>query len=250
MPFSLVENWDSVTAPAVPAGWNNDAGMVTSTSQSNTAPNSLALTSGTAGVVYYATYATADPGNGMTLDYTAFVFVDTSASTGLYRVGPTFRCSSATMNNTSTSCYWVNVAFNNAFTGNRIRFSKIVNGTVTDLSEVANTDLSFNRGTWYSIRTLCYGSDTFNVTLTRITDGYTMNTAGVFGLSSTPVFSSLVASDIASGAYFGLAAAGANTASKLFMDSLGANASGAVVTPPPKPKIIRIPWGCTCWHPD
>ncbi|MDR3582574.1 MAG: hypothetical protein P4L67_04845 [Candidatus Pacebacteria bacterium] len=248
MAFSLVGNWDSVTPPAIPANWNNDAGMVTSAAQFFSSPNSLVLSSGTAGTKYYATSGIADPGAGATFDLTGMVYVTSSATVGLYKVGPTMRCSAATMDNSTTSAYWVNLAYNNAFTGAHLQFDKIVNGTVTTLASVTNSDSSLIQGSWYAIRVVTYGLNIFNVTLTRMSDGYTMDSSGAFQPTSVNVISSLTASDITSGGYYGFAAQANNTSSRVFMDDLLVNASGAIVLPPRRPVVVPIPF--QYYHPD
>lgn len=248
MPFMFTENWDSVTPPAMPANWSNDVGMVTSSAQHYSGANSLALTSGTAGVKYYATYGVSDPSGGVTFDLTALVYATATANVGLYKVGPTMRCSAATMDNSTTSAYWVNLAYNNAFTGAHIQFDKIVNGTVTTLASVTNSDASLNLAGWYSIRVVTYGANSFNVILTRISDGYQMDSSGAFGASSVSAITSLSAPDIATGGYYGFAAQGNNTSSRLFMDDVLVNASGAVVVPPRKPVVVPVPF--QYYHPD
>jgi hypothetical protein len=241
MSFTMSENWDSVTPPALPANWNNDAGMVTSSSQHYSGSNSLALTSGTAGVKYYATYGVSDPGAGATFDFTQLVYIDSSAPSGDYLVGPTFRCSAATMNNSSTSCYWLYLIKTVGLGSHDFRFAKIVNGTVTDLYTVFIGSGEVVVATWFAIRVITYGSNVFNVIVTRVSDGYTMDQFGAFNPTASVAISGFNATGVASGNYYGLCAAAANTGGKIFMDDGLVNASGgSVVLPPKRPLVVPV----------
>ena len=243
MAFTIAENWDGVTAPAVPVDWNVDSQIVTSTARSNSAPNSLTLGSGTSGVKYYATYSFADPAHGATMDLTQFFYIDSGANAGTFNFGPTFRCSAATMNNSSTSCYWFYVNFIANAGSQQFRFAKIVNGTVTDLYTVFAGSAVFVPGGWYSVRVVCTGSNTFNVIITRQSDGYTMDQFGVFNASPSVAVQNFVATDITSGDYYGACFQAAITSSKIFMDDAGVNASGgSVILTPRKPIVISTPF--------
>jgi hypothetical protein len=231
----------------MPADWAGDAGMVTSSTHSYSGANGLALTSGTAGVVYYATYGVADPGDGETVDVTGMVYFDAAASGGAFYAGPTFRCSSAAMDDSSTSCYWARIYFDGFVGNSEFRLSRVVNGTVTDMKTVSSSG-QISRGYWYRIRATCAGSDLFNVVLTRMADGYTMNASGTFQSSPASVVSSFSATSIANGAYFGYAASAADTGSKVFMDDISANLGDAAVVPPRAPFVVPIPF--QYYHPD
>lgn len=253
MSFSLSENWDSVTAPSVPAGWTVDAPFVTSTTYDHTAPNSLKVGTATSGTKYYATSTSSDADGGSQVDCTTLVYFESSVSSGdSANGGLTFRCSSSTMDNSSTSCYWAYISVNTSGTGNYLKFAKIVNGTVTDLASVQNLDSGLLKGQWYGIRVLSVGVNQFNVNLTRISDSYTMNSSGNFSAASASAIS-LTAADISSGAYYGVAGA-ANTvigsaSNKIYFDEVTVSASAYVMAiPPRKPCVVRLPF--QYYHPD
>jgi hypothetical protein len=244
MPFTLSENWDGVTAPTIPVGWNVDSDYVTATVNRYSTPNSLRLNNTASGTTLYATSSSLDSGGGATIDLTSLVYVDASAVSGDYYAGPTFRCSASPMNNTSTSCYWVRLWVNPAFAGlggATLRFSSIVNGTVTDLYSVFSGSNQVQPGYWFSIRVVSYGSDVFNVIVTRLSDGYTMNPiSGDFAPTASTAISGYHATAIASGGYNGLAA-DALSSGKIFFDDLNINTAG-VVAMPRRPVIARIPF--------
>jgi hypothetical protein len=241
MAFSLYENWDLVTPPAIPANWNNHVAMSTSSSKKYTGSNSLTLTTGS-GAKYYATYGVPDPGGGAAVDITSLIYFDSSITTGDYYAGPTFRCSAATMDNTSTSCYWVYLWYNPAPGSTALRFTKIVNGTVTFLNTTYISTGELARGVWYSIRILSYGSNLFSVSLARSSDGYTLSPSGTFGSSPSVAIPSLTASDITSGSYYGLCANASTATAQIFMDDLLVNASGVLAPPPKSPLVVPIPF--------
>lgn len=247
MAFTFAESFDGVTAPALPAGWTFDSQYVTSTTRSVSAPNSLFLSSGSSGTRYFGTYGTPDPGAGATVDVSLKIYIDVSANTGLYKAGMLIRGSSSTLDNTSTSMYWVNVAFNNVFSGPHVQFDKLVNGTITTLASVTNNDPFMALGTWYELRCVCAGSSTFNVTITRLSDGWTMDSGGNGTSATVPTISGLVATDIASGSYYGVCANG-QTSGKIFMDSINVSGGAALVLPPRKPHVVPIPF--RCYKPD
>jgi len=243
MSFTLTENWDSTTAPAVPGTWNADSQIVTSTTRFRSSPNGLTLGSGTANTKYYATYSVADTGHGATLDLTQYVYVDTLSVPGNYNIGPTFRCSAATMDNSSTTCYWFYLNYLLPSGAQQLHFAKIVNGTVTNLYTVFCGTGEITTGQWFAIRVVCSGSNTFNVTFTRASDGWTMDQFGVFGASSSVAVVNFVNSDVASGDYYGVCAAGAATNSRLYMDDAWVNASGGtVILTPRRPHVVPIPF--------
>lgn len=240
MSFSLSENWDSATAPALPGSWDADAEFVTSTTRSLSSPNGLTLGSGTANTKYYATYSVADTGGGATFDLTTHIYVDTVSVPGNYNIGPTFRCSSSSMDNSTTSCYWMRLNYLLPSGAQQMHFSKVVNGTVTNLYTVYCGTGEITTGQWFALRVVCAGSDTFNVSFTRMSDGWMMDQFGVFGASSAACIVNFVDNDIASGDYYGVCAECAATNSRVYVDDAVVNASGtSVILTPRKPHVVR-----------
>lgn len=248
MPFTLSENWDGVTAPAVPAGWNVDAPYTTSTSHPYTSPNSLVL-GDSSSVKKYATYGTADPDHGATVAISSRLYMASGSPVGLTaNAGVTFRCSSATMDNSSTSCYWAYLLFDTGMLYATLYLAKIVNGTATTIASQQNDDQTVGANAWYEIAVLASGS-TFNVSLRRPTDGYYMDATGYF-TSTSPTYAIPAASDssIASGDYSGLCALSNRSGRVFFDDGTISTTSGAVILPPRAPLVVPIPF--QYYHPD
>jgi hypothetical protein len=148
------------------------------------------------------------------------------------------------MNNSTTSAYWVRLWFNPSFAGAggaTLRFSSVVNGTVTDLYTVYSGVNEVQPGYWFSIRVVSYGSDVFDVIVTRLSDGYTRDLSGNFVATSSTAIQSYHATAIPSGGYSGLAAASI-ASDWVYFDDINVNTSGTVVVPPRRPVIARIPF--------
>lgn len=242
MAFMLAESWDSVTPPNLPAGWNTSGGggFVTGTTPYFSSPNSLSFYGGSSGVNSYITNSASDPGGGMVLSITALVqFVSSGGSTA-NRVGPTFHCSASTMDNSSTSCYWVCLEHTSAG-ADFLRFMTVVNGTSTTLISIGIND-TISTG-WFMISIVSAGSNVFNVSVIRMSDGYYLNpTSGQFQSGSVAAISSYTASGIASGPYYGLACSPSSGTSDMAMDDFLVNASGTVPTFPRKPVVVPLPF--------
>lgn len=241
MPFTITENWDGVTAPAVPAGWNADPLYATSTAHRYTTPNALKLGTVTPGVVYYATNSAMDSGGGAVVDVTSLVYIDNIAEDAQNYIGPTFRCSAATMDNSSTSCYWVRLYINPSTVSPYLSFASVVNGSVNDVFIVTDVSNGLVVGTWYSIRVTSGGGDLFNVSVTRMTDGYTLDPDGAFVSTPSVAIENLHATAIPSGGYYGVAASAATTDLAYFDDFL-VNASMPTIVWPRRPVIARVPF--------
>lgn len=248
MSFTLLENWNTVTAPAIPAGWNVDTPFVTSTTYYFSSPNSLKLGTVTSSTRYYATSTADDTGGGSLVNMTGLVYFESAVSSGDAAAGgPMFRCSASTMDNSSTSCYWAYVAVNTSGTGYYLYFSKIVNGTVTILASVRNADGGLANGQWYAINVVSSSPSVFNVNLSRMSDGWTMNSSGFFVSSSTSAISGFSNTDIASGDFYGYAGSSSTISGsandKVYFDDLQVNALPFSMSVRPRdPIIVRVPF--------
>jgi hypothetical protein len=242
--FTISEDWDGVTAPAVPSGWNVDPLYTTSSAHSYSSPNALKLGAVTPGTPYFATNSNADPGGGAVVDLTSYVYLGDIAENADNFIGPTFRCSASTMDDSSTSCYWVRLYINPVSVSPYLAFSSVIDGVVNDVFVLTDTSNGLVPGVWFSIRVTSDGGDVFNVTVTRLSDGYTLNSDGAFTSTPSVAIANLHATAVASGAYYGVAAATA-TSDLAYFDDFNVNSEAP---PPPelvyprRPVIARVPF--------
>jgi len=201
VPLSYSENFDGVTAPAIPAGWNTDAVWVTNGTQFHSSPNSLRSNDNT-NVFKWATYGTADSLNGASLNLSCYVYFPTSATTSQFQYGITYRCNAATMNNTSTRCYAFRVRDN---PGNGTGFTALVsisNGTATTILEHANSDGSFAGMGWLWMNAIVT-STSHTLYIQRVSDSFWLNSSGNF-LGAFAAAISTTDSTYTTGDYFGV----------------------------------------------
>lgn len=213
MSLNKSEGWDSVTAPAIPAGWNMDAQLVTSASQYYSPLNSLSPTSGAAAVDYYGSW-NADDGSGtdpVSIVMQCKVKLTNSGLTDYYG-GIIWRGSAATFNNSSTSQYLA-VCWSNLTIGyDRFIFGKIVNGGWT---QFASVQLSAPFGTtgWYEINLVFSGGgaivNSTQLYLRRMADGYWLTSSGGWQTLQTAAITS-ADNSITTGAYSGVVVYGDN----------------------------------------
>lgn len=243
MAFTISENWDASTPPALPAGWTTDGGsMGTTISRALSSPNSLGQVSGSTASMHYATYGTADPGGGAVFSGSASVLLYSAASVGINRAGITFRCSSTAMDNSSTSCYIAHLVASGSTTFT-LAFEKLVNGSITPFASVVNSDSGVVREAWYTIGVLTNGSDLFNVRLTRASDGYTMNSSGAFVNSTVDAIAGQYAPDIASGSYYGIASSANFGSGYVYLDDYNISATSTpTIDTPRRPVIVGVPF--------
>jgi hypothetical protein len=172
MPLIDAENFDGVTAPAIPSGWSVGSGFATTTAVSGvtptSSPNMLENTVGLAGT-YYATYGTADSNSGNVVVGSDVTLSGASGSAP--RVGVTARGSAATLNS-STSTYAAWVDWHSTLVG----ISKIIAGTETVLFSVTPSSLG---NAWYTIGFTLVGS-TLSLTVQRKSDGYWLTSSGAW----------------------------------------------------------------------
>jgi hypothetical protein len=239
MSFTLSENWDGVTAPAIPSGWVADSALVTSSVQKYTSPNSLLSNSNGN---YYAINSSADAGGGQTVDITSTCYIETPPTTGSYFMGPLFRCSSTNMTSGGASCYFVNMHCQNNMSTVDVQFSSLIAGVQTDIASVSCVFGEVVSSHWYLIHVTTPGTNTFDVTVTRASDGWYLNPSGSFQSGAVSVISGLSATTVASGPYYGLAAWADNSSMNIYQDDFTVNATATTIIYPRKPVIARVPF--------
>jgi hypothetical protein len=176
------ENWDSVTAPAIPSGWAVSSPLVTKTAPWPSGINPLSppnvLAANTTGTTtnYPATYSVADSAGGNVLVYASFNAAGTS---GDQTWGVFARGSAYPLLTGSSSYYWARLSVNPAVCG----LYAVVNGTASLLQSV-NTGSALTGNVWYQLQLSCEQS-TIAVSVVRGTDGYSLNSSGSFQAGST-----------------------------------------------------------------
>lgn len=141
------ESWDSVTAPAVPGGWNLStpgSSLVTTTTAGTISPTSspnMLESVSAAGAYGLATWGTADgvSGNVTVQSNIAWIGVGTKAKAGVMARG-----SASTLNFSTTSQY---LAYCDP-TANIASISKVISGVLTDLFTATITGL-LATDAWY-----------------------------------------------------------------------------------------------------
>lgn len=238
MSLSVTENWDGVTAPAIPSGWNvSNAAVVTSTTQKYSGTNSLALSGPSASTNYYCTYGTGD-GSGSTnttITMSAKVGIFSGfVPPGTYRTGISFRGSAATLDNSSTSTYVAFLESGGGGGSQTFRLGKIVSGTFTPLTDVTISGASVLNA-WYAIALSFTGggafSNSISLTLQRTSDSYWLTSSGSFQSGAATAITSSN-NDITTGAYSGCYSM--SSPADVYLDDFSLSSS-ASATPQPTP---------------
>lgn len=170
------QNWDGVTAPSVAiTGWNVNSGIVTSTTNDVSSPNSLALETGAASTTWYATYTTADGHGGDVRASSRFTLTEDGRDSAF---SLTLRASSSTPSTGSGTYYGCEVKdVDFSSSGWTVKLYKRVSGTRTDLATVSSTETIAGIGcklifSVVSTRLCCE--------VIRQSDGKYLNSSGVF----------------------------------------------------------------------
>ena len=203
------ENWDGVTAPATPTGWNVSAFIVTATSGATplSSPNMLSLPAGSAGSEII-TYATQD-GNSGNVTVQGTVQFGTGGSSGNSWGSVVARGNSATLSYSSSTFYEL------AFSGENgdLEINKVVAGTSTNLASVSISSIS--TGVWYRISLTLVGAS-LSATAQRLSDNEWLNSSGSWAAAQATAIS-ISDSSISGQGYTGWAAS-AGPASATFGD--------------------------------
>lgn len=236
------ENWDGVTPPAIPAGFNCDANLVTTATFAGgitptSSPNALKQSGGSLNTNYCCTWATADSNSGnVTVQANCTWYWSTSTPNSTI-FGLCARGSAATLNFSSTSFYW----FTFDFIVQQVAIQKVISGTATVLGSAVSMPTPA-RGTWYQLEATLNGT-ALSLAINRLSDNTWLNSSGSFvGGGATAI--SLTDGTLTSAGYAGLTG-GTNVsagASDLYSDDwIFAN-----VNPPPppsaRPLVVYFPF--------
>jgi hypothetical protein len=170
------ENWDAVSAPAVPAGWSVSSPLKTDSSPTGgispiSSPNVLAAdTTGTT-VHYPATYSVADSSSGNILVYASF---NSATTTNNQTYGIFARGSAYPIVIGNSSFYWAQLSTS----GQVCRLYAVVAGTQNLLASIS-TGLALADDVWYQLQLTCENS-VIAVSVVRQTDGYSLSPSGTF----------------------------------------------------------------------
>ncbi len=161
------QNWDGVTAPALPAGWSYAARLLTSTAFELSSPNALSLAATSSTAMGFATYDTLDGAAGNVIVSASF-YLDPYVG-GTASCGVTARASATSISQSSGSFYmaWVN------FVSGQCNLSNYVSGTATVM---ANSYIPVVVSAWYTIFLACNGSN-ITMSVQRLADGYWYSSA-------------------------------------------------------------------------
>jgi hypothetical protein len=169
------ENWDGVTAPALPANWTASATGITSTTNSTSGVNSFeAQIISTAYTT--ATFNTVDPNNGDVVVETKVLFSGTANVPQL--AGVLARGTGITYGNTTTghgNSYHGGIFYQGA--PHAVQIQKSIGGTLTVLATLATT--AFQQNVWYRIFLKCVGTS-LSLKVRQENNGAWLNASGVF----------------------------------------------------------------------
>ena len=248
MSLTASENWDGVTPPAIPSGWYVDSALVTSSSQSYSASNSLNQSTGSSGTRYWGCYATGDGSGTDPVVIAASVWVKLT-NTGIttdYEAGLVWRGSADTLNNTSTSQYIAHLSSNLAAETYKVVFAKQVSGSYGSLASVTTTD--FGTGDWYQVLvdfTRLGGANSTSIAVRRSSDSYYLASGGTWQSGATYAISANADNSLSTGAYGGVYARGATTG-RIWLDDWslvsGPPAAYALWRPNPVPRPTNAPF--------
>lgn len=207
-------NFDSVTAPALPAGWNaSSINIVTTTLQALSAPNSLTQVVGTDQVELF-TKATAD-GNGGNVQIDVAFAINSDSADG-YVVA---RCDATPAPNTLV---FAHLDVTSGATTYGFYLGDYVSGTKTERAFSGNGTLTnFVANTWYLMRFIVSGSS-LSLQVIRDSDGFYLQSDFTFAAGQHVLITATTPVAAASGYYgVGFFKASATTATKVvYLDNL------------------------------
>jgi hypothetical protein len=194
------ENWDGVTAPAIPTGWTADSPAATTSSLGGgdtpiSSPNVVAVGPQGGGAPFrYVTWGTADS-NGGDVSVTANFNADNSSDRLLYSVFA--RCNASAAVRASSTFY----AWECDFVNNNSKIVKDVAGTVTGLSTIF--PISLSPRVWYQVTFTLQGTS-LTLAVQRLSDNKWLNSSGSFQSGQTNAHS-ITDFSISGAGYAGLA---------------------------------------------
>jgi hypothetical protein len=194
------ENWDGVSAPAVPAGWTVSSPLVTSSSPTGgisplSPPNVLAAAATGTNTEYPATYDIADSANGNVNVYASF---NAASTTNNQTFGVFARGSAYPIVLGSSSFYWAQLSPN----ASACRLYAVVSGTETLLASVSLSS-PLSDVDWYELQLSCQ-NNVIAVIVTNQGTGNTLNSSGNFVSGPTQIAISVTDSSVSGSGYAGL----------------------------------------------
>jgi len=192
------ENFDGVTAPALPGGWTFGASLVTSASPTGgispiSGSNVLALLAPGNNTHEFGVWGTPDSNSGNVVVSGHF---NAAATTANQTFGVIARASATSVGSASGTYYWAQLSPN----GLICRLYSVVAGSQTAIQSVTLSSLA--EPAWYFIRLSCNGS-ALTVEVQRESDGHWLNSGGSFQ-SAAAVAISATDSSVTGAGYAGL----------------------------------------------
>lgn len=179
------EDFDGVTAPALPSGWTFGSPLATDASPPGgitpiSSPNVLALNAPGNNTHYYGTYGTADSNGGAV---SVSGYFNAGGTTNNQTFGLTLRGNASDLSLSGKTYLWVQLSpFVLA-----CRVYKVVSGTQTLLHSVTLSSLAVPA--WYQMTATDDASNNVNVTVQRVSDGYWLDSSGTFQPGAADVLS-------------------------------------------------------------
>jgi hypothetical protein len=228
------EQWDGVTAPAIPSGWNVQTGISTTSTGPTpiSSPNMVQVISSSTGFLT-ATWGTVDGVSGnVTVQGTGCDGTLAGATTGYFSVFA--RGSASTLLYASSTFYEAQLSFVNG----TLKLNSVVAGSSSTLNTVSTAALTGNQ--WYQMALTC-NVNAIGVSVQRVSDGFWLTSAGSFqALPATAI--ALSDATVTGSGYAGWAANSVASTSKIFGDDWTLSSLTAPAVPPNPPVIVRIPF--------
>ena len=221
------QNFDGVTAPALPSGWTFDARMQTSTSYSTSSPNALELVATTSATYGFATFNTLDGNWGNVVVQCNLLYDPLPGLTGDAIAGVVARASATPIVTTSGSFYLAVLDF----VGAQVRLYSYVSGTATAIATL-NVSGGFTATAWYALSMALNGSQ-ITVSVQRLSDGFWINGSGVWSASVAGAIAVTDSSIPAASGYSGIAFQSNQVAQNPYADDWSLTAIATTCRPNP-----------------
>lgn len=207
MPTTIAsQNFDGVTAPALPTGITYDASFDTSTTVAVSAPNSLRVTGVTTAQSAYFNVQDGNSGNARTTVTLSF----TNNGANLRVIA---RATVAPVGLAGTY-YYANVK--GAF---GLRLFRNVAGVASQIGTVVGTSATFVVNTQYTIQ-FTPNAGTQSITAQRVSDGFWLTSAGVWQSGAATALSAADTNIAATQGYGGVSAQNASVGDISYFDNL------------------------------
>lgn len=232
MPLNYTQNWDGVSPPSIPAGWNVDAVWTTSASQSVSSPNSIAVNDNTS-TYKWATYGTADSLNGASGTLSTYFYMPSSVTASAWQFGLSYRCDAATMNNASTRCYVARIQDNPVTGVASIALGTITNGTFSSISSVTTASTGFSGQGWHYLE-VRYNGTSHAIYAQYVSSGQWFDSSGNLVTGKVACINTTNGT-YSNGDYVGHFARCPSTSISVYMDDF------SIVTPLVTGSLLRVP---------